>query len=283
MAKLLPDRHPTRDLFVADILHASPKDDVHSMEHPLFAVSKKKDNAIRRYEHNGNAIEIAPGFHGMPTIWDKDVLIFAASQMVEGLNRGREDAKERIVRFRAYDYFIATNRATSGAQYDRLQAGLDRLAGMRIKTNIMTGKVRIKENFGIIDWWRIVEKSADDSKMVAIEMQLSQWMHNSIQAKEVLTLHGDYFRLTGSLERRVYEIARKHCGNQPVWSISEENLYKKSGSTDALRNFRQALRAIVADNKIPDYAIEYDEERRMVKFKTRDPAKLIAHLIKATT
>ena len=86
---------------------------------------------------------------------------------VEGLNPGREDAKERIVRFRAYDYFIAINRAKSGAQYDRLQAGLDRLA-IRIKTNIMTGKVRIKENFGIIDWWRIVEKSADDSKMVLL-------------------------------------------------------------------------------------------------------------------
>ena len=35
---LLPDRHPTGDFFVCDIFGASPKDDLASMEHPIFSL-----------------------------------------------------------------------------------------------------------------------------------------------------------------------------------------------------------------------------------------------------
>ena len=41
MAKLLPDRHPTPDFFVADILDWALKDDRHSMEHPIFSSQRK--------------------------------------------------------------------------------------------------------------------------------------------------------------------------------------------------------------------------------------------------
>ena len=36
--RLVPDRHPQQDFFVADFLDAIPKDDTASMEHPLFAL-----------------------------------------------------------------------------------------------------------------------------------------------------------------------------------------------------------------------------------------------------
>jgi Replication initiator protein A len=49
-SQLLPDRHPTRDFFIADILDWALKDDRHSMEHPMFSLAKKPDTRIRRYE-----------------------------------------------------------------------------------------------------------------------------------------------------------------------------------------------------------------------------------------
>ena len=269
MSKLLPDRYAGRDFFLADIAGVSIKDDIHSMEHPFFSLSKNPDTEVRRYEHNGNTLEIKPGSDGMPTIWDKDILIFIISQIMEAQNRGRSDAKERIVRFRAYDYFAATNREPSGASYDRLQQGLDRLAGTRIKTNIKAGKETIKENFGILDRWKIVEKSQDDSRMVAVEVQLSTWLYKAVQAKEVLTIHRDYFRLKGSMERRLYEICRKHCGAQPSWKIGVELLYKKTGSTGNIRDFRRMLRGIVASNVLPEYLVALDEESQIVTFTNR--------------
>lgn len=36
-SRLLPDRHPVRDFFIADILDWALKDDRHSMEHPFFS------------------------------------------------------------------------------------------------------------------------------------------------------------------------------------------------------------------------------------------------------
>lgn len=109
-AALLPDRHPTRDFFIADILDWALKDDRPSMEHPMFSLSKKPDRRIRHYEHNTNSITIAPGAYGRATIWDKDILIYLISHIIEGLSQGREDAKSRKIRFRAYDYLVSTNR-----------------------------------------------------------------------------------------------------------------------------------------------------------------------------
>src|SRR6202171_6473576 len=90
-ARLLPVRHPNRDCFVADILDWALKDDRHSMEHPMFSLSKKPDKRIRRYEHNDISVTITPSVLGLATIWDKDILLYCISVLMEGLNQGRKD------------------------------------------------------------------------------------------------------------------------------------------------------------------------------------------------
>jgi hypothetical protein len=46
---LLPQRHPNHDLFICDVLDAIPKDDMASMEHPIFSLATKADTRILRY------------------------------------------------------------------------------------------------------------------------------------------------------------------------------------------------------------------------------------------
>ena len=60
MSKPLPDRHPNKDFFVPDGRDASPKDDMASMEHPLFSLATRPDRRILRYDHNGTRIEGVP-------------------------------------------------------------------------------------------------------------------------------------------------------------------------------------------------------------------------------
>jgi len=81
-----PNRCFNRDFFQCDILDAAPKDDMSSMEHPIFSLSTKPDTNIRYYEHNGNTLEVIPSVLGLATIWDKDILTYCISQIVEGLN-----------------------------------------------------------------------------------------------------------------------------------------------------------------------------------------------------
>ena len=276
--RLLPDRHPNRDFFVADLLDWALKDDRHTMEHPMFSLSKKPDHRVRHYEHNGNTVTIKPGADGLANIWDKDILIYAVSQLVEGLNQGREI--HRTVRITAYDLLVSTNRHTGGGDYEQLASAFGRLSGTRIETNIATNGERIRHGFGLLDEWRIIEKTPASGRMVAVEITLSRWLYNAVIAREILTLSRDYFRLGGGLERRLYELARKHCGQQAKWTISMELLQKKSGSGDLLKRFRAAVKRLVVTDSLPDYRMHHDPESDNVTFYTKNPKKLAESLAK---
>lgn len=276
-ARLTPDRHPQKDFFIADIFDAAPKDDMASMEHPLFAL-KTGDMRVRKYERNGNSVEIKPGFDGCATIHDKDVWIYCISQLVEAINRGREDTN-RTVRFTAYDFLVSTNRPTAGVGYDRMADALRRLSGTRIETNIATVGQRERAGFGLIDSWRVIERSFEDDRMVAVEVTLPDWLWRSVKAKQVLTLSRDYFRIRKPIDRRIYELARKHCGDQAKWRVSVKVLYEKSGSADVLRNFRGSIKALALTNDLPDYLVEFDQEADTATFYARGPKGSKAKLI----
>ena len=265
---LLPERNRQGDFFVADILDVAPKDDMASMEHPLFAL-KAGDKRIRNYERNGNTVTVLPGATGRATIHDKDLWIYCISQVVEAKNRDR--GTSRTIRFVMHDFLTVTNRPTSGIGYQRAADMLRRLSGTRIETNIKTNGRRERRGFGLVDSWRVVEKSPNDSRMVAVEVTLPEWLFRSVEAMQVLTLSRDYFRLRKALDRRIYELARKHCGNQPHWRVKLATLLEKSGSTASLREFRRGIKVLAESGALPGYLLAYDADRDLVTFYAAGP------------
>src|SRR6202521_4422423 len=115
---LIRVRHVQGDLFICDVSDAVLKDLIPQMEHPFYSLSKKPETAIRRYEHNGNWLEIVPSVKGLATIYDKDVLIYAISQLMEKLKRN-EPVGPRV-RITSYDLLKFTNRGTAGKDYEAL-------------------------------------------------------------------------------------------------------------------------------------------------------------------
>lgn len=280
-AGLIRVRHPNRDFFLADLFDYALKDDGASMEAPIFTLSTKPDLSIWQWtSKDGNkSVKVTPSVLGRATQHDKDVLIYVVSQLTEALNRGRDDAKNRTVRFTVYDFLVTTNRRTDGESYKRLHEAFERLAGTRISTDIKTGGQRTREGFGIIDRWKIIEKSQTDERMIAVEVTLSEWLYNAVSAFEVLTIHPDYFRLRKPLARRLYEIARKHCGHQTQWTISLDLLQAKAGSKSTLKEFRRAVRQIEADDSLPEYRFVVGHDDK-VTFYVRDGARLVRGLAK---
>ncbi|HHK7940958.1 TPA: replication initiator protein A [Serratia marcescens] len=278
---LVKVRHPNRDFFLADLFDYAMKDDGASMEAPIFTLSTKPDLSIWEWRSKDGSkyVKVAPSVMGRATQHDKDVLIYVVSQLVEGLNRGRDDAKNRTVRFTVYDFLVTTNRQTSGDGYQRLHEAFERLRGTSITTDIRTGGERVKQGFGIIDEWRIIEKSKSDERMIAVEVTLSRWLYNAVQAFEVLTIHPDYFRLRKPLARRLYEIARKHCGHQTQWTIGLELLQEKAGSKSTLKEFRRALRTIQDDDSLPEYRFVLGHDDK-VTFYVRDTQRLARGIAK---
>jgi len=255
------------DFFICDVFDVF-KDDTASMEHPVFSLSTKPDYRVLKYEYNGNSIKIKPSYIGLATIYDKDILMYLTSNLMNAKNNGGKIAQR--VRFTAYDYMASTNRKSDGKTYIQLKDGLDRLSGTRIETDIKTGGSQIIEEFGLIDSWKIIKES-DQGKMIAIEIKLSDWFYNSVLGNAVLSIDKGYFSLRKPTERRLYELARKHCGNQVAWKIKLENLKVKLGITSPTRALRFNIKKIAETNHLPEYNISIAGD--IVLFTRKEPPK----------
>jgi len=269
---LLPDRHPQKDLFVCDIIDAVPKGDMASMEHPVFTLSTKPDLKPRRYQRGDNFIQVSPSHYGLATVHDRDVLIYCISQCMAALNEGRKVT--RSLRFKAHDLLVATNRQTSGQGYQLFKEALRRLQGTQIETNIRQGGKEYYKVFGLIESAEIVRETRE-GRMLDVEITLSDWVFDAIENNHVLSLNKHYFFLRKPLERRLYELARKHCGAQKRWACGLELLRDKCGSSSTVKEFRRLLGKIIEDDDahdhMPDYRMTIEGDNVIFRPKTEAP------------
>ena len=265
---LLAERYEKGDFFIADGSDLPYfRDDMASMANPLFAL-KAGDTRTIRYEQNQVKTEIsANAEYGWATIFDKDIWIFAISKLMQAKFEGKEI--NNAIEFSAAEFFKATNRGKGGKQFEMFKDALNRLRGTSILTEIETGGQRSASGFGLLDGWEVIEEN-DKKYPLRVIIELPHWLYRSITKDEVLPISKDYFRLRKPIDRRVYEIARKHCGKQPSWKISLELLHRKTGATMVFKNFRIAINSLAQANVLPDYRIEYDRKSDMVTFINRD-------------
>ena len=68
-------------------------------------------------------------------------------------------------------------------------------------------------SFGWIDAWTAEE--SPDGDPVTMSITISEWLYQGIiEEGGILSIHEDYFLLTGGIERWLYRVARKHAGKQ---------------------------------------------------------------------
>ena len=286
------------DLFLCEIANWPVKDDIGSMEFPLFSLSKQKDTRTREYRRGNKVVRIIPSTVGAATIFDKDLLLYAASQIVEALNMGLPVS--RTVKVESCDFLLGTDRGDGRTSFESIIGMLRRLRGTSLETNVPTGKGRVTqtEGFSMIDSFRVlsekkrtvavVDKATGKTEPVEVErvlsftMTISEWLYNGLLNFEVLTLDRGYFSLTRPFDRRLYEIARKHCGDQPMWKMNIDDLAEKIGTGQPRRRVREDIRHAIKSDVLPQYRIALDTSASPddVVFYTRDTAKLSLFLIR---
>lgn len=274
--------NPEFDLFIPLMGDLPLKDQRETMERPFFSLQKRKRvKPIEYSSPDGETwvkIEAIPAY-GMATIWDADILIWAAST----LNRMREQGVNdlpRTLRTTSYDLLRAIKRDTSGRAYQELQAALQRLQTTSISTSIRAPKRRTKAGFNWLDKWTL-EVDPDTDQPRGMTITLSDWVYEGIMGeRSLLTMHQDYFLLTGGLERALYRIARKHAGNQKGgWRCRVEVLRDKTGSDSKPKEFNRMLRKVVEADQLPDYAIQMAataDGSPAVLFRLRGEAEALA-------
>lgn len=266
---LRPHRHKQLEFFIADDVDISTfRDEMASMEHPFFAL-KAGDTKVREYKNGNVTVTVEPTARGIATIFDKDIWIYAISKLQEAINNNQQIS--RTIVFTPYDFFITTNRDNSGRAYADLKKALARLSGTRIQTNIVYSENNKKTiDFGLIDKWEILEKRKGKLEIGMVEITLPDWLYQGITQTKVLQISPDYFRIRKAIDRRLYEIARKHCGNQHEFSISLEKLHLKTGSSSNKREFKRLVKNLCITNDLPDYEVSFDPTTDKVTFKNRN-------------
>ncbi|MBU2031538.1 MAG: replication initiator protein A [Alphaproteobacteria bacterium] len=249
------------DPFVVATGDASPRDQRDLMERPFFSLAKAKRVAPILYESGEHRVEVhGLHEHGMATIWDADVLIWAASQIVEAENRGMRTS--RFLRFTPYQLLQAVGRATGAREYRLLKGALARLQSTVIRTTIRHGEHWRRHQFSWINEWE--ELTTRDGRIEGMEFVLPDWFYRGVIDRSlVLTIDPLYFRLTGGIERWLYRVARKHAGHQPHgWLFEVAHLHAKSGSLARISDFALDLRRIAARQPLPGYRLDIWREGR---------------------
>jgi len=307
VVKYLPRHRPgdfapvqANSFFLVDLVSVDLKELVPHLEHPFFGLSKIPEKSGRRYEDGkGQYLEVRPDAEfGRPTIFDQDFVIYATSVLLAERQRlktnphregQRRVSDEGVVAFSVADFAEFTGRMpvgrkSGGALYRQIEQGLRRISNTRLETNLAGGGYRALKFFGMINEASIIRREKlrpdDDGIMLGCQIQLSRWMMEAVNSNQVLRLNRDYFRLRRPLDRRLYQIVRKHCGNQEKWDIGLPKLYAKSGARTALKDFRYRVREFMdrwderlerEDQDFLGYRMEYDPTRDMVVVHKTQP------------
>lgn len=245
------------ELFVSAGGDIAARDAQDLMAWPFFSLAKSK--RVRPIDFRMGEVSIlveATAEHGMATIWDADVLIWVASQIVEARDYGRPTS--RLIAATPHEILSFTQRGTGKASYERLKAGLDRLQSTTVATSIRQPHQRRRHRFSWINEWR--ERLDGSGRAQGIEMIVPDWFYEGVlDAALVLTIDRAYFDLTGGLERWLYRIVRKHGGKQKGgWSFDVAHLHLKSGALSPLKRFAFELRDIVRRQPLPGYRLELE-------------------------
>ncbi|MXP30171.1 RepA replication protein [Porphyrobacter algicida] len=245
------------DLFVPAGSGIAARDAQDLMAWPFFSLAKSK--RVRPIDFRMGAVSImveATAEHGMATIWDADVLIWIASQIVEACDAGRPTS--RLISATPHEILAFTRRGTGKAGYERLKAALDRLQSTTIATSIRQPNARRRHRFSWINEWR--ECVDGTGRAYGIEMIVPDWFYEGVLDRAlVLTIDPTYFALTGGLERWLYRIVRKHGGKQKGgWSFDIAHLHLKSGALSPLKRFAFEMRDIVRRQPLPGYSLSLE-------------------------
>lgn len=231
-----------------------PRDQRDLMAHPFFSLSKSRRVTPIHYKAGDVELQVyAVPEHGMATIWDADVLIWAASQILAAEDRGLPTS--RFFRFTPYQLLNAIGRTTGARSYFLIKGALTRLQSTVIRTTIRHGEHWRRQQFSWINEWE--ELATRKGRVEGMEFVLPEWLYQGIVDRRlVLAIDHDYFALTGGIERWLYRVARKHAGRQPNgWRFELRHLHAKSGSLARYSDFAIDIRAIARRQPLPGYAL----------------------------
>jgi plasmid replication initiation protein len=263
MTKITP---PQSDLFHLDSpLYGDIQGERTVAEFPFFALTKRAQMEPMAFESETARIEINPSKTGVATIYDKEILLYIASLIVERLENG--EAVDRTLSFTANDLFRMTGTNRSARSYTSLKASLNRLQGTQIITNIETGGEGSDSAF---PWLlkadiKYTKLPSGERQVKHVEVMLCDWLHRAILTdRRIAAYHDDFFEL-GPIERRLYELAKFNCVGGARFEVDAVDLAGRVGCSlepRSIESFKRTLREVARNQSLPEYSLSLTNHKQ---------------------
>jgi len=274
-------------LFCQPLQQTAPRDLQDLMANPAFSISKTPRTTPIEYSTGNIYLRVeAVAKYGMATIWDADIMIWAATHIVTAQNRGLVPSRHLVST--PYEILKFLRRGVGLRDYQRLKAALDRLQSTTIVTSIRQNNNRRNHRFSWVNEWR--EKTDLSGRPEGLEIIFPDWFFSgAIDPALVLTFEPSYFEISSGFERWLYRLIRKHGGKQTQgWRFEFRHLYAKSGSISPYKRFCFELRKIIRRQPFSEYtlAIECDRFSKLFltfEYKTVSCGKAVNPLVLSGT
>jgi plasmid replication initiation protein len=263
------------DMLVVPLTDVPLRDQRDTMAAPFFSLTKNKRTQPIDFRNETSFVRVEAGASGMATIWDYDIMIWAAS-ILNAQREGGEPLNPKIA-FHPYDLLQAIRPGASpgGVSYGRLEAALNRLTDTTVQTNMQVPDGELHDRFHWVERWGGFKTKEGEPKKWWL--QVPTWFVKQIEAGRVLAIDPHYFDLEGGYERWLYRFARKSAGGAGPngWTWDMRELHRRSGTTREFKKFAADIRRIAKLNELPEFDVTVYEGQRgaeQVHFR-RNPAK----------
>lgn len=261
------------DFFRAPLLDIPHKDDYGLMDINPFGLGKKPRFEPIIYDLPGAKITVMGSTeYGIATIYDYDIVIYMISHLARQMNeikfkveKGETNPRlpARRMHVSTSDMFKQLKIPDGGRQLDALLAKLKRLKGTTIEITTEDGNKRRDGAFSLIDDY-IIDSQTNSGKLSEFYIGVPAWIYDGVvrvTAPTILTLSDNYMGLKSGYHKFLARIAKKSAGEN-CWDWSIEELHRRSGSNQPLRNFKVDLKKAIdklQQDPLPDYHIYYTE------------------------
>jgi plasmid replication initiation protein len=275
------------EFFVTALTDMPFRDMREGMGLPLVSLSKSPRHEPIEWRSNDGKLlcKVSAGASGMATIWDYDVILYAASVLNREIERGNPTSPR--MRVHPYDLLKALGQDVGGKEYRRLKSAIERLVGTMVtieRPGVQADHRRVRT----FNWLAAGELEFDEAtgQTAWVELELPSWLYELVvQRRDILAISADYFRLTGGVERWLYRLARRHAGRQPNGCrFGFETLHQRSGSIRELKKFAFDLRRIIRNDPLPDYSLQHEiDDRRREWLRILPREHMLEHIHNGTS
>lgn len=246
-------------MFIADHHKRNPRCIQDILAYPYFSLTKQKRTKPMHFLNKEQNIRIeihGLAIHGIANIHDADLLLWFSAEIRRHYEKTGQ-ITHRIF-YNPRKMLTEIGRGKGGMQMERLQESLQRLVSTYVQTTVRIEHQTKKGGFHWLDYWTSSQNNQTGETRHLWSVGMSEWLiQGIIQDTNILTIHPGYYALTSGLEKRLYQIARKHAGKQSFGAIMNmDTLHEKTGSSEDARKFAYKVRTMAREKgSLLDYNI----------------------------